>query len=282
MGYAPRSRQIRPQFFMNERLAECSLSARLLFIGLWTLADREGRLECRPKLIRAHIFPHESKPPDINKLLLELSQGEFISLYSENGIDYLWIRGWKEHQNCHHKELPSQLPKPPLVTIDDPSMIMHDSSMIVDDSSTKKEYKKEQEQEREKEEEKEEELFDQIITDLNMVTKRTGRQMLKVGEKVKTDIRARFKDGYTLEDFKHVHRVKTKDWVGTEYEKFLTPETLYRPTKFPKYAAQQFLTPKQTLLNESGLATAEAGRRVLEARRCQQQTKNKLLESSQE
>ena len=37
-----RSRNIKPGFFKNEHLAECQPLARLLFIGLWTLADREG------------------------------------------------------------------------------------------------------------------------------------------------------------------------------------------------------------------------------------------------
>lgn len=124
----------------------------------------------------------------------------------------------------------------------------------------------------------EEPPFDEIITDLNLVTKRTGRQKLRLGDKVEGDIRARFKEGYKLEDFKHVHRVKTQDWIGTEYEKFLTPETLYRPTKFPKYAAQQFPTEKQTLLNKHGEATLEAGRRVLEKMACKNKNESKLLE----
>ena len=44
-----RSRNIKPSFFMNEDIIELPYEARLLFIGLWTLADREGRLENRPK-----------------------------------------------------------------------------------------------------------------------------------------------------------------------------------------------------------------------------------------
>jgi len=46
-----RSRNIKPGFFRNEMLAECSPLARLLFAGLWCLADRFGRLEDRPKRI---------------------------------------------------------------------------------------------------------------------------------------------------------------------------------------------------------------------------------------
>ncbi len=40
-----RSRNIKPDFFLNEDLAEVSHTSRLLFIGLWCFADRDGRFE---------------------------------------------------------------------------------------------------------------------------------------------------------------------------------------------------------------------------------------------
>lgn len=89
-------------------------------------------------------------------------------------------------------------------------------------------------------------LFGQIITDLNSVTKRSGRQMFRVGEKVKSDIRARLKDGYKLDDFKHVHRVKAQEWTGSNMEVHLNPGTLYRKSNFPNYVAQKMTTtPKE-------------------------------------
>lgn len=54
-----RARNIKPGFFANEDLAECEPLARLLFAGLWCLADREGRLEDRPKRIRAELLPYD-------------------------------------------------------------------------------------------------------------------------------------------------------------------------------------------------------------------------------
>ena len=52
-----RARNIKPAFFKNETLVELPVETRLLFIGLWTLADREGRLEDRPKRIKMEIYP---------------------------------------------------------------------------------------------------------------------------------------------------------------------------------------------------------------------------------
>jgi hypothetical protein len=52
-----RTRSIKPSFFKNEFLAECEPMARLLFIGLWTLADSQGRMEFRPMRIKASSEP---------------------------------------------------------------------------------------------------------------------------------------------------------------------------------------------------------------------------------
>ena len=52
-----RARNIKPGFFKNELLAEMPPETRLLFMGLWCLADREGRFEDRPKKIKMELFP---------------------------------------------------------------------------------------------------------------------------------------------------------------------------------------------------------------------------------
>ena len=52
-----RSRNIKPGFFQNEDLQELDFATRLFFIGLWTEADKEGRLEDRPKKLKNALFP---------------------------------------------------------------------------------------------------------------------------------------------------------------------------------------------------------------------------------
>ena len=68
-----RARNIKPGFFENEELADLPPLTRLLYIGLWLLADREGRLENRPRRIKAQIFPYERRP-DIPAMLTVLEQ----------------------------------------------------------------------------------------------------------------------------------------------------------------------------------------------------------------
>ena len=111
-----RARNIKPGFFLNEYLSACSPHARLLFIGLWMLADREGRLEYRPKQIGASIFPYE-KGLDVEKLLGELEnvQGDhpFIIRYQVEGKSYIQVVNFKKHQQPNPKEKASELPPPP-------------------------------------------------------------------------------------------------------------------------------------------------------------------------
>ncbi len=106
-----RARNIKPGFFRNADLAELSVEARLLFIGLWTIADREGRLEDRPKQIKMEIFPADSV--DVNQLLEDLAATDMILRYEVGGKRYLFITNFLKHQMPHHKEAASLIPPPP-------------------------------------------------------------------------------------------------------------------------------------------------------------------------
>ena len=105
-----RARNIKPGFFANDRLAECDPLARLLFAGLWTIADREGRLEDRPKRIKAEVLPYDSC--DAECLLQQLEDGGFIERYSVNGSNYIQVLAFCKHQNPHKNEADSVIPSP--------------------------------------------------------------------------------------------------------------------------------------------------------------------------
>jgi len=105
-----RARNIKPGFFKNEDLAECSLAARLCFAGLWTLADREGRLEDRPKRIKAEIFAFDSI--EVDPLLKELESRNFILRYDAGGLRAIQILKFLEHQTPHYSEKPSVIMAP--------------------------------------------------------------------------------------------------------------------------------------------------------------------------
>lgn len=103
-----RARNIKPGFYKNDQLAECSLAARLLFPGLWMIADRDGRLEYREKKIKAEVFPYDNI--EVAPLVSELAREGLVVEYEVGGTAYLWITGFKKHQNPHRNEKASELP----------------------------------------------------------------------------------------------------------------------------------------------------------------------------
>lgn len=105
-----RSRNIKPGFFCNEDLSDIEPHGRLLFIGLWTLADKDGLLEYRVRRIKAQLFPYESVK--VEKLLEDLVQADFIEIYANDEQKYISIMNWDKHQNPHKNEKVSVLPKP--------------------------------------------------------------------------------------------------------------------------------------------------------------------------
>ncbi|WP_312115253.1 phage replication protein [Stutzerimonas nitrititolerans] len=105
-----RARNIKPGFFANEHLAECDPLARILFAGLWCLADRSGRLEDRPKRIRAELLPYDSC--DAGALLDQLQEHGFVLRYSRDGKQFIQVLNFNKHQNPHVKEAASSIPDP--------------------------------------------------------------------------------------------------------------------------------------------------------------------------
>ena len=106
-----RTRDIKPGFYLNDQLAECSFAARLAFPGLWMVADREGRLEYRPKRLKAEIFPYDNV--DMAALINELIANQLVVRYQACGKEYLWIPTFLDHQKPHPNEKESVLPPCP-------------------------------------------------------------------------------------------------------------------------------------------------------------------------
>ena len=107
-----RIRTIKPDFFLDDELAELSPLTRLLFIGLWTLVDCQGRMEDRPKRIRAQLHPFDDG--DTDAMLQALHDAGFITRYEADGKRYLEIRTFTKHQRLTGKEAEacSEMPAP--------------------------------------------------------------------------------------------------------------------------------------------------------------------------
>ena len=136
----PRARNVKPGFFKNELLAECDPLARILFEGLWCEADRAGRLEDRPRRLKAEYLPYDSC--DVDALLAQLTVRGFIVRYVIDGRALIAIPAFPKHQNPHVREPASTIPAPSSTVLaqcqhrasTEPARLIPDSPSLIPDS----------------------------------------------------------------------------------------------------------------------------------------------------
>lgn len=260
-----RARNIKPGFFKNEDLVELPFATRLLFVGLWTLADREGRLEDRPKRIKMEIFPADDV--DIEESLNELVAAGFITRYTVGADRYIEVVAFTKHQHPHQKEPASTIPKPgaspvreldgnsaehavclvldsystpcksgasPVLNSDEHNASRADSLLLIPDSpslkplrtlSGKPDFKP---------------LAIEILQFLNLKAGRAYRPT----EANLGFIMDRLKSGNTVSDCKQVIAKKVREWAGNpDMDTYLRPATLFNRTKFDQYTGELVETP---------------------------------------
>lgn len=107
-----RIRTVKPDFFTDEKLAECSRDARLLFVGLIVHADDAGRMAYSAKRVAMQVFPGDQV--DVSPWIGELTTQGIICLYEVDDHRYLSIPNFNRHQKVN-KPTPSRYPAPAVV-----------------------------------------------------------------------------------------------------------------------------------------------------------------------
>lgn len=106
-----RIRSVKPEFFDDPDIGQLSPEAALVFVGIWTQADRQGRLIDDPRRLKVRLRPFSSC--DFDAILVELVNAGFVIRYqSEDGSRLLQVRTFAKHQRCHRDEKDSVLPAP--------------------------------------------------------------------------------------------------------------------------------------------------------------------------
>ena len=103
----------------------------------------------------------------------------------------------------------------------------------------------------EEDKELEKERYMSIVSYLN---KKAGTAYKATTAKTKSAINARLAEGFTVDDFKTVIDKKCAEWMGTDMEKYLRPETLFG-TKFEGY-----LNAKAGRNDSNGVPTGDSGK----------------------
>ena len=139
-----RIRTIKPEFWSSEDIAALDYFDRLVFIGLWSMADDEGRLQGDARLIRSQLFPiddhigessvrtHGALTEDslsIHDTLMHLSNGGQITLYEGcNGRTYIQVTNFTEHQRIN-RPTASKYPAPTRENTITHGVLTEDSSL---------------------------------------------------------------------------------------------------------------------------------------------------------
>ena len=97
-----RIRTIKPEFWTSEQITECSMRARLLFIGIWNFADDSGIHPDSLKRLKMQIFPADDITTEgIGDLVDELIHQDLLERYEVNDRSWLLITGWDNHQKIN-------------------------------------------------------------------------------------------------------------------------------------------------------------------------------------
>lgn len=254
-----RARNIKPSFFTHDELADNDPLGRLLFIGLWTIADYKGELEWRPKRVKAQVLPYDDC--DIEVLAINLEKTGFIRFYSVGGSDYVHIVNFNKHQNPHKNEkdkgsdvpaMTSENIAEPSQTIDlngvdkitdgieinreengttpaDSLFLIPSSCSLIPDSGNLIPVVKEPMS-------KPAVIDDRVKQVIDLLNSMTGSKYKPSTKSHAGNISGRLNDGHSVDDLMAVVRFKVGEWLhDPKMAQYLRPETLFQAGKFNGY-----------------------------------------------
>jgi len=92
-------RMIDPGFWKSKAVAGCTPFERLLYLGMVSLADDQGRMLCHPAAIRSCLFPYDDIPlDDMARAIQSLYGRGFILIYDADGRPALQVVDWWDWQ----------------------------------------------------------------------------------------------------------------------------------------------------------------------------------------
>ncbi len=189
-----RKRMIDPIIWQSEDFGKLSNLAKLVFIGLFSLADDEGRGRANPTYLKSTLFPYNEKlrSTDIEVALSEISRNMSILFYSYNESNYYSLLSWNTFQKI---DKPSES-KIPAFEKDN-----QDFRLLFDEGSTKSRRtvapNKKEDNIKEKEEKRKEvvDTYNDICTNLSKIQKLTDKRKKSVDAFLKE---------FSIEQFKEI------------------------------------------------------------------------------
>lgn len=107
-----RKRMIDPNIWASEDFAKLSTLAKLVFIGMFSNADDEGRGKAKAIYLKSVLFPYDEaiRVIDVDKTLSEISSNMSVTFYSHDGNEYYSLYNWSKWQKVE-KPQKSNIPE---------------------------------------------------------------------------------------------------------------------------------------------------------------------------
>jgi len=134
-----RIRTIKPEFFTSEDIVSLTPLSRLFYQSLWCEADREGRMEWKPRTFKLRYFPGDNC--DIESMAQELIDAGLVIVYEANGKQYAEVPSFKKHQVINNREAESEIP--PRVTNENHAPFTRESGVLAEGKEGKGRERKE-------------------------------------------------------------------------------------------------------------------------------------------
>ena len=94
-----RIRTIKPKSWDDVKIGKLSRDARLLYIGMWNIADDLGVIIAEPQWIKSKVFPFDQlQLQQLVSMLTMLETNGFISHFSYNGENFYYLPTFSRHQ----------------------------------------------------------------------------------------------------------------------------------------------------------------------------------------
>ena len=112
-----RKRMLDPHIWESEDFGILSMPERVLFIGMISLADDEGRGNASPTFLNANIFRYDTiEDQQVSSWLGNIQKTMSITIYAINNKRYYQFDHWSEWQTIQ-KPKPSKIPAPNTNTV---------------------------------------------------------------------------------------------------------------------------------------------------------------------
>ena len=138
-----KARMIHKGIWESKQFSRLPDKAKILYIGLITIADDEGRFKVDPQILQAKLFMWDKiRVSRISKLLLSVQEAGLIDIYSAESEKFGFHPKWNKYQKLRQDRLIKSIIPPPPTTSCQPydNQDTAEDKIIEDKISNRKDY----------------------------------------------------------------------------------------------------------------------------------------------